>query len=54
MVDFYFSKAVLSYGKKVIIVFEHGGMGKPICVLDKHDIKELNKEWKAKMEEMEI
>lgn len=54
MGDFYFTKAVCSYGRKVILVFEQGGLGKPICTLDKFDIEKLNREWKAKMEEVEF
>lgn len=44
MTYYYFSKADLGY-EKVIIVFEQGCLGKPVCILNANDIQRLSKEW---------
>ena len=48
MTDYYFSKAKLTFAE-VIIVFEQGCLGKPVCILDKNAVERLTKEWKRKI-----
>jgi len=45
MTFYYFSKAELGY-ETVLIVFEQGCLGKPICILGKDAVERLIKEWK--------
>ena len=47
MTYYYFAKGDLSF-EKVIIVFEEGCLGKPVCILDKNAIQRLNEEWAEK------
>ena len=49
MTYYYFSKADLNY-EKVIIVFEQGCLGKPVCILNKDAIERLIKEWHTEPE----
>jgi len=44
MTYYYFSKGKLDW-QNIIIVFEQGCLGKPVCILDKDAIERLNKEW---------
>ncbi len=49
MTFYYFSKAELDF-ETVLIVFEQGCLGKPVCILDKDAIKRLKEEWNIKKE----
>lgn len=44
MTYFYFSKAILDF-TEVVLVFEQGKLGMPVCILQEQDIIRINKEW---------
>lgn len=48
MSDIYFRKVKYEFGAEVLVVFKKS-FSTPILILDKLDIKDMNKEWRTKL-----
>ena len=42
--DIAFKKVIDEFGGEILLVFEYGRFGQPLCIFDRFAIKELRKE----------